>query len=124
VQSPVHSQITHRRNHHDYRSTHSNRRGLSGRHVNISVSPEAQVVAKKLIDIGIAQLPKVATTGKLLASRAISALPQSAQVSAPVLEAEELEVIAAEVRRTEMVDEGMKQWDSDAPVNKKATVKK
>jgi hypothetical protein len=96
----------------------------AGRHVNISVSPEAQVVAKKLIDIGIAQLPKVATTGKLLASRAISALPQSAQVSAPVLEAEELEVIAADARRTEMVDEGMKQWDSDAPVNKKATVKK
>jgi hypothetical protein len=96
----------------------------AGRHVNISVSPEAQVVAKKLIDIGIAQLPKVATTGKLLASRAISALPQSAQVSAPVLEAEELEVIAADVRRTEMVDEGMKQWDSDAPKNTKVVAKK
>lgn len=96
----------------------------AGRHVNISVSPEAQVAAKKLIDIGIAQLPKVANTGKLLASRAISALPQSAQVSAPVLEAEELEVIAADVRRTEMGETGMKQWDSDAPVNKKVVVKK
>jgi hypothetical protein len=53
----------------------------AGRHVNISVSPEAQVVAKKLIDIGIAQLPKVATTGK------------------PVLEAEELEVIAEMAER-------------------------
>ncbi len=96
----------------------------AGRHVNISVSPEAQAVAKKLIDIGIAQLPKVASTGKLLASRAISALPQSAQGPAPVLEAEELEVIAADVRRAEMVDAGMKQWDSDAPANKKVAAKK
>jgi len=68
----------------------------AGRHVNISVSPEAQVAAKKLIDIGIAQIPKVASTGKLLASRAIAALPQSAQGSVPVLEAEELEGIAEE----------------------------
>ncbi len=71
----------------------------AGRHVNISVSPEAQAAAKKLIDIGIAQLPKVASTGKLLASRAISALPQSAQEPAPVLEAEELEVIAEMAER-------------------------
>jgi hypothetical protein len=96
----------------------------AGRHVNISVSPEAQAVAKKLINIGIAQLPKVASTGKLLASRATVVLPQFAQEPAPGLEAEELEIIAADVRRTEMVDAGMKDCNSDAPVNKKAAVKK
>jgi hypothetical protein len=35
-----------------------------------------------------------------------------------------LESIAADVRRTEMVEAGMKYWDSDAPKNTKATVKK
>jgi hypothetical protein len=92
----------------------------AGRHVNISVSPEAQAVAKKLIDIGIAQLPKVASTGKLLASRAISALPQSAQEPAPVLEAEELEVIAQEIEGRKVAADLLVEMSN----SKKAPVKK